>query len=86
METLYVLATAMIEDGPIETKSLAEVADEIMREANRPLKVSEIAVMMRERGYRADNVPQTLMRSIRDTFKRYRGRFSPGKDGRWAVS
>jgi hypothetical protein len=85
METLYVLAESAVTEGPVETKTLAEVTAEILAESSRPLKVTEIVVMMRARGYRADNVPGTLARAVRDMFKRYRGRFARGKDGRWAV-
>ncbi len=85
-ETMYALATSAVDDGPIDTKSLPEVTEEILREAGRPLKVVEIAVAMRERGYRSNNVPNTLMRAIRDMFKRYPGRFQVGKDGRWAAT
>lgn len=41
------------------------------------------------KGYMADNVPNTLMRAIRDMFKRYRGRFARPDSGRkpanWAA-
>lgn len=85
METMYVLADAPVNDGPIETKGLVQVAHDILSSASHPMKVSEIAARMKESGYRADNVPNTLMRAIRDMFKRYPGRFERGKDGRWVI-
>ena len=74
-----------VNDGPIETKSLAEVIDEVLRDAARGIRVSEIVVSLRERGFRTDVDPVTLMRSIRDMFKRYPGRFTRDKTGPWAV-
>ena len=71
--------------GGIETMSLPEVVELILSEENRPLKTLEIAVGMHTRGYRQRTSPKTLMRSLRDMFKRYPGRFVQD-DGRWSAN
>lgn len=82
-ERKYVLAEAVVSVKQMDTGSLAEYTHNLLSEAGRPLTVTELVVAMRERGYRADQTPDTLRRAIRDMFKRYPGRFARGKDGAW---
>jgi len=51
-----------------------------------PLTATELVVNLKERGYRPDDDPRVLLVSLRDAFKRHRGRFSRGEDGRWIVA
>jgi hypothetical protein len=84
-ETLYVLGDLPIGEGGIETKNMATVTHEILAEAGKSLSLAEIGFRMQERGYRADNTPTTLLRSIRDMFKRYPGRFKRD-GGKWSAT
>lgn len=80
---LWVNHGSTVEAGGIETMSLPQVVELILGEEQRPLKAVEIAVCMHSRGYRQKTSPKTLMRCIRDMFKRCPGRFVRGEDGRW---
>jgi hypothetical protein len=46
----------------------------------------EIVVALKERGYRPEDDPRVLLRSLNYTFKGNRDRFSRGEDGRWTRS
>lgn len=83
-QALWVSNGSTATTGGIETMSLPEVVELILSEENRPLKTLEIAVGMHTRGYRQRTRPKTLMRALRDMFKRYPGRFEMGDDGKWA--
>ena len=72
--------------GGIETLSLPEVVEKILKEQGRPLKVLELVVGMHAKGYRAKSSPNTLSRSIRDMFKRYPGRFVGDDVGKWTAT
>jgi hypothetical protein len=54
-------------------------------EVRGPLTAVEIVVALKERGYRADNDPRILLRTLRYAFKRNRSNFVRGEDGRWSV-
>jgi hypothetical protein len=84
-ETMYALAELPETEGGIETSNMATITHEILTEAGKPLKVVEIAVRMRERGYRADNEAVTLVNAVRSMFRNYPGRFERDKAGRWSV-
>lgn len=82
-ETMYALADLPEIEADIDTKNMATVTHEILTEAGKPLKVVEIAVRMREIGYRAENEPVTLINAVRSMFRNYPGRFKRDREGRW---
>lgn len=80
---LWVSTGSKVEEGGIETMALPDIVELILSEERRPLRLVEIAVCMHSRGYRQKTTPKTLMRAIRDMFKRCPGRFVRGEDGRF---
>jgi hypothetical protein len=85
-ETMYALAVSPVTEGALVSKNLATVAHEVLTEAGKPLEPIEIAVCMRERGYRADDAPAVLVAAIRGMFRNYPGRFVQDGKGRWAAA
>lgn len=83
---MWVGAGSTVETGGIETMSLPEVVEMILKEQGRPLKVVELVVGMHDKGFRVKSSPVTLARSIRDMFKRYPGRFVSVDEGRWSIT
>jgi len=68
--------------GPLEAMNIVDAASFILEECG-PLTATEIIVTLKERGYRPDDDPRILLRTLRYAFKRNRKRFSRGEDGRW---
>jgi len=64
---------------------LSDAAEVVLGEVG-PLTAAEIVVNLKERGYRPDDDPHLLLNSLRDAFKRNRGRFERGEGGRWMVN
>ena len=57
----------------------------LIRHAGRPLRLIEIAVALRDKGYRADHLPHTVCTAVRTMFRRCPERFIQGEAGRWWV-
>lgn len=70
--------------GPLEAMNIVDAARYILEERG-PLTSAEIIVTLKERGYRPDDDPRGLLRTLRYAFKRNRGRFQRGEDGRWQI-
>jgi hypothetical protein len=65
--------------------TIADAAELVLSESG-PLTATEIVVGLRERGYRADADPRTLLTTFRYAMKRNRERFTRDDSGRWAVA
>lgn len=68
--------------GPLEALNIVDAARLILEESG-PLTSAEIVVTLKERGYRPDDDPRILLRTLRYAFKRNRKRFVRAEDGRW---
>jgi len=82
---MWISTGSTVTTGGIETMSLPEVVELILKESGQPMRVVEIVVTMHSKGFREKSSPVTLARSVRDMFKRYPGRFAEGEKGRWAT-
>ncbi|MCI0379107.1 MAG: hypothetical protein L0215_15975 [Gemmataceae bacterium] len=81
---LWAAAGCRTPDTLYGAQSLTEVAADVLR-ASGPLRVAELLVAIRERGYRADADPHKLLTSLVSDLKRNPGRFRRDKAGRWSV-
>jgi hypothetical protein len=50
------------------------------------MTATELVVNLKERGYRPDDDLRVMLVSLREAFKRNRGRFERGDGGRWEVA
>jgi hypothetical protein len=78
----WAAAECEVQDTPIAALSIADAAAVVLEESG-PLSAAEIVVSLKERGYRPDADPRVLLSTLRYSFKRNRGRFDRGEDGRW---
>jgi hypothetical protein len=69
-------------EEPLLAMTLADAASVVLDEVG-PLTATELVVHLKERGYRPDDDPRVLLVSLRESFKRNRGRFVRGEAGRW---
>ena len=63
-----------VDDGPIAALSIADATALVLDECG-PLTAAEIVVNLKERGYRTDADPRTLLTTLRYAFKRNREKF-----------
>jgi hypothetical protein len=79
-----VAAEAVVQECPFEAMPLTEVAELILREC-RPMTPVELVVAFQEPGHRTDANPRQLVATLRNSVKRYPGRFAVEQDGRWTL-
>ncbi len=84
--TQWVASDAFKKLGPIEAKPLVELVVEILNTAGQPMRTCEIALALKDSGYRVDVQPATVSRSVRDVLNKHRERFERTRDGRWVSS
>lgn len=81
---LWAAAECEVVEEPIMAMTIPNAIAAILEERG-PLTSAEIVVGLKERGYRPETEPRVLLISVRDAFKRNRGRFARADDGRWSV-
>ncbi len=81
---LWAVPGLHVEDTEFGAMSLPEAAEKVLRETG-PLKLLELVIELRRRGFRPHREPSKLMHSLKVAARTYPGRFSVGDDGRWAV-
>jgi hypothetical protein len=64
--------------------ALTEIAEQVLRERG-PMSPVEVVVMLQVQGYRADANPRRMVAALKNSVRRYSGRFTVGGDGRWSV-
>ena len=64
--------------GMTMTKAVAKVLSE-----TGPLPSVSIVLALQQRGYRSEDSPRLLLKSLRSTLERHPERFQCGKDGIW---
>jgi hypothetical protein len=82
---LWARVSAGVEVSPFGTMSLCEIAESLIAE-HGPLRLSEMVVLMRERGYKPKEHPHTTQAALRGAINRISGRFSKDQTGRWSVA
>jgi len=82
---LWATPTAKVEVCPFGGATLADIAEQLLRE-HGPMRVSELVVEMKERGYRPDEKPGQTARNMLRALTRFSGRFERGEDGRWQTA
>jgi hypothetical protein len=80
----WAAAGTVTADNPYGAMALTEVAEIVLRE-HGPMTPAELVVNIRESGYRADADPRRMVASLRQSVRRYPGRFEVGDDGRWSA-
>lgn len=81
--TQWVASESFKKLGPVEAKPLVELVAETITANGQPMRANEIAVQLRDMGYRADVAPATINRAVRDTLARHRKLFRRENDGKW---
>jgi hypothetical protein len=74
-----------VSDDPIAVLSYGDATERVLMEKG-PLTPVEIVVALKESGYKPHDDPRSMLRSLMDSFKRNRKRFSRGEDGRWTAT
>lgn len=70
---------------PFAALALTDAAEVVLRDAG-PLRTTDLAVALQQRGYRADADPRVLVDSLGKALKRCVGRFAYGDGRRWIAS
>lgn len=81
----WAAAGSEVVDEPIAAMNIADATELALSEAG-PLTATEIVVGLKERGYRPDADPRTLLSTFRYAMKRNRGRFQRDDSGRWNLA
>lgn len=85
--TRWVASEAYKELGPLETKTIADLIGEVIQETGHPMRGSEIAAVLREKGYRPEAKPATINTAVNHALSRHREkRFVREMDGKWNVA
>jgi hypothetical protein len=72
-------------DSPFGAMTVADICEQLFAELG-PMRVTEVVLAMRERGYRLDDKPQHTAAVVLRALTRYTGRFERGGDGRWSAA
>lgn len=81
---LWASQAAKVTVSPFGGACLTDIAEQLLRELG-PMRVPELVVAMRERGYRPDEKPNATAANVLRAITRFSGRFERGIDGRWTV-
>jgi HB1, ASXL, restriction endonuclease HTH domain len=82
---LWSRTEAGIEPAVFGTLTTCEIAEQIIRERG-PLRLMEIVMIMKERGYRPEEPNHTTYAIMRRSMTRISGRFVKDNRGRWGVA
>lgn len=85
-EAMWAATEAAEENLGIKAMTLPKMVEAVLQDAGKPLNMADIVAAMHEQGYRSNTTPHSLMRAIRDMFKRCPRRFARGEDGRWRAT
>jgi hypothetical protein len=70
--------------APIRCMNALQAAHAILSEG-KALTLVEIVVAMQERGCRSNDIPDRILRCIRESFRYHQDRFIEDCEGRWTV-
>jgi hypothetical protein len=76
---------APVPENPYGARALTDIMEEVLR-SRGPLSPQELVVTLQEQGYRADADPRKMVAALKNSVRRYPGRFAVGVDGRWSVA
>jgi hypothetical protein len=81
----WAVAGITIPESPYGAMALTDIAEQVLRERG-PMTPVELVVMLQEQGYRADADPRRMVAALKNSVRRYPGRFVVKTDGRWAAA
>ena len=81
---LWVRAESPLRAGPFGSMTLAEIAEQLIRQ-HGPMRVPEIVASMREAGYKPDESPRRTAVLLRQALGKISGRFVKDDLARWSA-
>lgn len=81
---LWAFKNSAVEVSPFAAKTMAQIILEVIHERG-PMRVTELTVLLKERGYRPEEPKQTTYNTILAALTRFNGRFMKDAVGRWGV-
>lgn len=79
---LWARVSAGVQVAVFGTMSLCEIAESLIADRG-PMRLAEIAVLMKERGHKPDEPVNVTHDQLRNAMKRVSGRFVKDQAGRW---